>query len=214
MYPANDINGILAQEKDLEGSHAIILLFVKPSDVNADSIIKKFNYLHYRSKRYCSIYLVGYSQDYFENYQDAQEIIGVDNTTWYYSDGCFVDVCDQLEVRLKNWRYCGEPEMIILQNSSTFAGGCTLDFRHYNYIDINYGIEKGYIDSFARFMERMIDACRSEVDASAALTLANRKRLNGKKLVEIAIENCPRLPSSAKRILKDKLFFKSSKTAA
>ena len=214
MYPVNDIKGILEQEKELEGSHAIILLFVKPSDENADNIIKKFNYLHYRSKSYCSIYLVGYSLDFFEKYHDTQMVVGVNNTTWYYSDECFVDVCEQLGNRLKHWRYCGEPEMIILQNSSTFEGGCTLDFRHYHYIDINYGIEQGYIDSFARFMERIIDACRSEVDASAAIVVANRRRLNGRKIIEMAIQECPRLPSPVKRILKDKLFFKSAKTAA
>ena len=36
MFPANNINGIKEQEELLEGSHAIILLFVKPSDDNAD----------------------------------------------------------------------------------------------------------------------------------------------------------------------------------
>ena len=66
MYPVNNIVGIENQELKLEGNHAIILLFVKPSDDNADGIIKKFNYLHYKSKRYCSIYLVGYSQYFFE----------------------------------------------------------------------------------------------------------------------------------------------------
>ena len=40
MYPVNNISGIKEQESRLEGSHAIILLFVKPSDDNADSIIK------------------------------------------------------------------------------------------------------------------------------------------------------------------------------
>ena len=50
MYPANNIDGIVEQERMLDGSHAIILLFVKPSDDNADNIIKKFNYLHYKSK--------------------------------------------------------------------------------------------------------------------------------------------------------------------
>ena len=32
-----------------------------------------------------------------------------------------------------------------------------LDFRYYNYIDINYGIENKYIDTFPRFMERFIN---------------------------------------------------------
>ena len=214
MYPINNITGIQEQESHLEGSHAIILLFVKPSDDNADSIIKKFNYLHYRSKQYCSIYLVGYSQYSYEKYTDAQEVLGVDNTTWYYSDQCFIEVCEQLGKRLKHWNYSGEPEMIVLQNSSSFAKGTLLDFRFYNYIDINYGIQKGYIDSFPRFMERIINACRNEVDAQAVVNSANRKRLNSRKLIELALETDTRLPAPIRTIIADKAFFKSYKGAA
>ena len=39
MFPVNDLNGINKQEILLEGNHAVILLFVKPSDKNADEII-------------------------------------------------------------------------------------------------------------------------------------------------------------------------------
>lgn len=214
MYPVNNIDGIQEQESKLEGSHAIILLFVKPSDDNADSIIKKFNYLHYRSKQYCSIYLVGYSQYFYEKYTDAQAVAGVDNITWHYSDRCFIEVCEQLEKRLKHWTYSGEPEMIILQNSSSLAGGKLLDFRFYNYIDINYGIQKGYIDSFPRFMERMINACRFETDAQAVINSTNRKRLNSRKIVELALEADNKLPAPLKKIIADKSFFKSYKGVA
>ena len=75
MFPANNINGIKEQEELLEGSHAIILLFVKPSDDNADNIIRKFNYLHYKSKGYCSIYLVGYSKSASSHVLDMYAII-------------------------------------------------------------------------------------------------------------------------------------------
>ena len=214
MYPVNNIGGIKEQESQLDGSHAIILLFVKPSDDNADSIIKKFNYLHYRSKQYCSIYLVGYSQYFCEKYTDAQKVTGIDNTTWYYSDQCFIEVCEQLKKRLKHWMYSGEPEMIVLQNSSSLAGGKLLDFRFYNYIDINYGIQKGYIDSFPRFMERIINACRSETDARTVINLATRKRLNSRKIIEIALEADTKLPAPIKKIISDKAFFKSYKGAA
>ena len=214
MYPVNNISGIKEQESRLEGSHAIILLFVKPSDDNADSIIKKFNYLHYRSKQYCSIYLVGYSQYFYEKYMDAQQVGGIDNTTWYYSDQCFIEVCEQLEKRLKHWTYSGEPEMIILQNSSSLVDGKLLDFRFYNYIDINYGIQKGYIDSFPRFMERRINACRYETDAQAVIDIANRKRLNSRKIIELALEADTKLPAPIRKIIADKAFFKSYKGAA
>lgn len=214
MYPVNNIDGIVDQERQSEGSHAIILLFVKPSDDNADSIIKKFNYLHYKSKQYCSIYLIGYSQYFYEKYMDAQDVMGINQTTWQYSDQCFIEVCEQLEKRLKNWTYSGEPEMIILQNSSTLSGGSIMDFRNYNYIDINYGISKGYIDSFPRFMERIINAYRSETEARAVVNQANRKRLSGRRIIEKAIEADTKLPSPIKDIINDKWFFKSYKAAA
>ena len=56
MYPINNIHSIKYQESQLEGNHAILLLFVKPSDDNAESIIKKFNYLHYKSKAFPCFY--------------------------------------------------------------------------------------------------------------------------------------------------------------
>ena len=53
-------------------------------------------------------------------YPDVQIVNGINQESWQYSDQCFIEVCDQLEIRLKNWTYCGEPEMILLQNSSSF----------------------------------------------------------------------------------------------
>ena len=214
MYPINNIHSIKYQESQLEGNHAILLLFVKPSDDNAESIIKKFNYLHYKSKKYCSIYLIGYSPYLNDTYLDYQQVQGINNTNWYYSDQCFIEVCEELEKRLKNWQYSGEPEMIILQNTSESEGGTCMDFRNYNYIDINYGIQKRYIDSFPRFMERIIMACKSETEARQVVSKANMKRINGRKIIELAISYDSKIPSPIKRIINDKFFFKSYKNAA
>ncbi len=142
MYPINDLQGIRNQEAQLEGNHVVILMLVKPSDTGADEYIKKFNYLHYRSKQYCSIYLLGYSQDFYGKYKDITTVKGIGNQEWQYSDECFSEVCDELQSRLSNWQYSGEPEMIILQNSSASASNRYLNFTNYNYIDINYGIKK------------------------------------------------------------------------
>ncbi len=207
MYPVNNYNGILEQEQLLEGDHVIVLLFVKPSDENAEHYIKNFNYLHYRSKNYCSIYLVGYSVDFNNRFDDIQNVAGINNNKLQYSDACFINVCNQLEDRLKNWRYSGEPEMIILQKSSSC--GQVLDFSNYNYIDINYGLSKGYLDSFPRFIERFIRACKSEVTSSSAIRKANKTRLKLRTVLENTIELTPKLPLPVKRIFKDKLFFKS-----
>ena len=87
-----------------------------------------------------------------------------------------------------------------------------LDFRNYNYIDINYGIKKKYIDSFPRFMQRLLSACKTEVEAYKAITVANKKRLKPRNVLEMTIEKTPKLPKSVKFILTDKLFYKSYKT--
>ena len=150
----------------------------------------------------------------FCQYKDAEEVKGINQTKWYYSDQCFVETCDMLKKRLKNWSYSGEPEMIILQNSSALPGGKILDFRNYNYIDINYGIQHNYIDSFPRFMERIINACKSETEATNVVRLANCKRLSCRKIIELAIESDKKLPKPIKKILKDKAFYKSYRDAA
>lgn len=209
MYPIYDIEGINSCEREIEEKHVIILLFVKPGDKNADEILNLVNYLHYKSDGYCAIYLIGYSQDFMNKYRDVKNIDGVDGEKWQYSDNCFISVCKQLQTRLKNWKYSGEPEMILLQNTTERQTSDRLDFRGYNYIDINYGIKKGYIDSFARFMERVIDACREEVNATNAIKKANRSRINCRNVIEMAIEETPKLPNGIKKILKDTVFYKS-----
>jgi hypothetical protein len=211
MYPIYDLKGINRCESKIKGKHVIILLFVKPEDDNADSILNKINYFHYKAESYCSIYLVGYSHDFLNQYSDVKVIKGTDGEEWQYSDKCFVSVCDELESRLKNWTYSGEPELIVLQNMGDDSINNNLDFRGYNYIDINYGIKKGYIDSFARFMERLLNACKREVESSNAIKRANRSRIKCRNVIEIAVENTPKLPESVKKVLKDRVFYKSFK---
>jgi len=208
MYPIYDIDGIEKIERDIEEQHVVIFLIVKPQDENADEFIENINYWHKLSKRYCSIYMLGYSEDFSGSYSDAKEIKGVDNGKWEYSDSCFIEVRENLEKRLKNWRYSGTPELIVLQNKPSSQN--PLDFNPYNYIDINYGLEHEYIDSISRFMERLIRACESEVTASAAVKNASKIKI--RTVLETAIETCDRLPKPAKDIISNRLFFKTSKT--
>ena len=84
--------------------------------------------------------------------------------------------------KLKGESYSGEPELFVLQNKIVDGYG-GLDFSDYNYIDINYGIEKGYIDSFERFMQRLLTACKSEVNSRNAISEANKKRLRPRNVL-------------------------------
>lgn len=100
--------------------------------------------------------------------------------------------------------------MIILQNSSSLVDGKLLDFRFYNYIDINYGIQKGVLIVFRVSW----NACRYETDAQAVIDIANRKRLNSRKIIELALEADTKLLTPIRKIIADKAFFKSYKGAA
>ena len=213
LYPINEIERINTQEYQIEGRHVIVLLFIKPYDIGGDTYIKQFNYWHQKSDDYCSMYLIGYSSEYNPLYLDAEPVKGANNQTWYYSDRCFIDACNELRKKLKNWKYSGEPEMIILQNKSPEKTMNNLDFRNYYYIDINYGIKEEYIDSFPRFMENLLDACMQEVTAEEALAAADRKRIKTRNVLEFAIESCQKLPKPVKQIMKDRVFIRTSRSS-
>ena len=210
MKPVSKLNSIIESERKIEGDHVVALLLVKPSDSNANEYIEKFNYYHYLSDKYVSIYLIGYSNDFCGEYPDAVVAGKIDNRELQYSDKCFIETCNEIKDILKNWNYSGEPELIVLQNRSANNPYKVLDFSNYNYIDINYGIEKGYLDSFPRFMERFIRACKKEVEAYAAIKTANRYRIKPRNVIEYTIELTPKISAPVKKILKDRLFYKSS----
>lgn len=114
MFAINNFNGIIEQERCINEQHIVILLFVKPSDKGASDIINQFNFIHHSSRRYCSIYAIGYSEDSFSlDYPDVKKINAVNNSDWYYSDKCFIEFIDYLQSRL-SWVYSGEPEVIVL----------------------------------------------------------------------------------------------------
>lgn len=50
-------------------------------------------------------------------------------------------------------------------------------------------------------MERVINACRYETEAQAVINIANRKRLNSRKIVELALEADAKLPAPIKKSL-------------
>ena len=214
MEPIYSIDGIEQKESRLDYQHIIILLIIKPSDKNADEFISKLNYWHHLSDKYCSIYMIGYAKHFEKEYSDIVRISGCDNSNWEYSDTCFIDVCKQLNERIRNWKYSGEPEIIILQNRfvQNNKNKSALDFSNYHYVDVNYGLEMRYIDSVPRFMERLINASKSEVEAKSALVKGQMAKISSRRIFEIVVENTPKLPKPFKKVLKDAAFFKSYRT--
>lgn len=205
MFPVTNYSGILEQEKKSQRKQIVIMLLVKPSDDSADLIINKFNYLHHKSRRYCSIYAVGYSENqYIDGVKADKEIDGVDGRKWYYSDNIFIQFQEDLENRLK-WRYSGEPELIILQSDP--GSHVYLTFSHAVTLDINYAIKQGYIQSFPRFMERIISASKEHVTAREVSKATGL--FSVKDTVIKAFKESDKVPKEIKRIIQDRSFYKS-----
>lgn len=208
MEAVSNLEGIEAAEKSSRlGQHAILLVLIKPSDVNSGELISQFNYYHFVSKSYCAIYAPGYSAEPFPQEYDSQKATRVNGNEWYYSDRCFAEFINQLEDRIK-WQYCGEPEIIILQSGTGVRSA--LNFSNYVSLDIMKGVREGYIDSFQRMIQELINAARTEVEAKSVLSQA--KRLSNSEIARIAIESVSPIPQSIKDILKDRLFYRSATT--
>lgn len=210
MYPINSISGIEEQEQLLHGNHVIVLLFVKPSDCDAEHYLKNINYWHHLPGNYCSIYMVGYSRDFMQKYPDIITVGGANNEKWEYNDKCFIEACEELAKRIRTWKYSGEPEMLVMQNTAEESNGKVLDFSDYCCININYGIKHNYIDSIDCFMQQLMNSCQEETVSSKAIMSANTQRISIHRIIEFTINSCPHLPDSVKDIINNVIFLKFS----
>lgn len=208
MFAVNTYEEIEKKERELNEKHIIVLLFVRPSLPNARNVIDEFNYIHYNSREYCSIYAVGYSNRQTESY-DFEPVKGVAGDEWYYSDKVFIEFKDKLESRLR-WKYSGDIELIVLQSNPD--GRNILNFENYLAIDINYGIKNEYIESFPRFMESLVRAARKEVKTTNLKSEMNKPRFKISEIVLNSVEECKKIPYPLKKIIKDRLFYRTSKS--
>ena len=210
MFAASTYEEIVGYERLIENMEIVVFLFVKPTSQDAIDIIKEFEYIHYNSAKYCSVYAIGYSDDPQKkdssHYKKVDEIIERD---WYFSNKIFVEFKNNLERRIR-WEYSGETEVLILQNNP--GGRDPLNFSNYVAIDVNKGLREGYIDSFQRFMESLIRSSRSKVTAKETVTDLRKSRISIKGTIAEAIENSKRIPDPAKQIIKDRLFYRSANT--
>ena len=211
MVPLQSLIYMEDEEKKVDDRHVVVLLLLRPKDDIADSILRRFNYLHQRSKGVVSIYLPGYGFGDDFNYADTVPISGPNNSSWYYSDACFIEVIDELDRRLSNWYYSGEPELIHLQNNPD-GKGSSLYFKNYYCINLIEGIKKNYIRSFDAFMEQLIRACRKEVTSDEVVTDIARKNISIRRVLNALVESIIErnaFTESAIGIIKDVQFIQS-----
>ena len=208
MFAVNTYEEIEKREREINEQHIIVLLFVKPSLKDSKEIIEEFDYIHYNSDRFCSIYAVGYSNDFnCENdklYKKIQTLHG----DWYFNTKKFVEFKDKLEKRIK-WKYSGEIEVLVLQSNP--YGKEILNFQNYVAIDINHGIKKEYVESFPKFMESLVRASKSDVEVKETMRKVSNHRLSIKGIIEDTIQESKRVPLSIRKILGDRYFYRYSK---
>ncbi|MBD5097588.1 MAG: hypothetical protein HDT40_11490, partial [Lachnospiraceae bacterium] len=104
------------------------------------------------------------------------------------------------------WEYSGETEVLILQNNPGEKD--PLNFSNYVAIDVNKGLREGYIDSFQRFMESLIRSARSKVTSKEAASDLRKSHISIKDTILEAIEDSKKIPNPAKKIIKDRLFYR------
>lgn len=210
MLAASTYEEIVKHERRIKNMEIVVFLFVKPTSQDATDIIQEFEYIHYNSEEYCSVYAIGYSDDpqkkNTSHYKKVAEIIGSD---WYFSNKTFVEFKNSLEKRIK-WEYSGETEVLILQNNP--RGRDPLNFSNYVAIDVNKGLREGYIDSFQMFMESLIRSSRSKVTAKEATADLRKSRISIKDTIAEAIDHSKKIPDPAKQIVKDRLFYRCANT--
>lgn len=206
MFAASTYDEIIEYERLIENQEIVVLLFVRPTNQDAIDIIREFEYLHYNSSKYCSIYAVGYSND-FQKRSDThyKKICEILNSDWYFSNKAFVEFKDNLEKRIK-WKYSGETEILVLQNNPGKYD--PLNFINYVAIDVNKGLKEGYIDSFQRFMESLVRSAKNSVTAKEAMLEIRKSRVSVKEIILGAIDDSKKIPNPAKKIIKDRLFYR------
>ena len=63
MFAANTYDEIIRCEKEVENLEIVVLLFVRPTNQAALDIIREFDYIHYNSGKYCSVYVVKFTNN-------------------------------------------------------------------------------------------------------------------------------------------------------
>ncbi len=206
MFAACTYEEIENREREVEHQEIVVLLFARSTETD---ILKEFEYIHYNSDKYCSIYAIGYTDDPAKSKdQSFRKVEAYMKQDWYYSTKAFVDFKEKLQKRI-GWRYSGETEVLVLQNNPGQRN--ILNFQNYVAIDVNKGIREGYLGSFQRFMEALIRSAKSEVTAKEAIDDVELARISLRDVIAGAIDDCKKVPTPIKKVLKDRLFYRSAR---
>lgn len=207
MFAACTYEEIEQTERQIENKEIVVFLFARSTEID---ILKEFEYIHYNSAKYCSVYAIGYTDDFaMAKDRSFRKVDAMMQQNWYFSTKAFTEFKEKLQDRIR-WKYSGETEIIVLQNNPGERN--VLNFQNYVAIDVNKGIREGYIDSFQSFMESLIRSSKSKVTAQEALRDIRHARISVKDILAGAINDCKKVPTPIKEIAKDRLFYRCANT--
>ncbi len=193
MFAASTYEEIERIERQVENMEIVVFLFARPKE---DNILKEFEYIHYNSKEYCSIYAIGYTNDFTKaedrTYRKVDAMLRQD---WYFSMKVFTEFKEKLQDRIR-WNYSGGAEILVLQNNPGQRN--VLNFQNYVAIDVNKGIREGYIDSFENFMESLIRSSKRWVTAKEAISDIRNAKISIKGILADTIDDCKKVPAPIK----------------
>lgn len=207
MFAASTYEEIERIERQVENMEIVVFLFARLSE---EQILKEFEYIHYNSAKYCSVYAIGYTDDFTKKKDQSYRKVNVlMQQDWYFSTKAFTEFKEKLQDRIR-WNYSGETELLVLQNNPGKTN--VLNFQNYVAIDVNKGIREGYIDSFQSFMESLIRSSKRRVTAKEAIRDVRNARISVKEILAGAIDDCKKVPTPIKEIAKDRLFYRCANT--
>ena len=207
MFAASTYEEIEKIERQVENMEIVVFLFARPSE---EQILKEFEYIHYNSAKYCSVYAIGYTDDFTKaNDPTYRKVDAMMQRDWYFSTKAFTVFKEKLQDRIR-WNYSGETEVLVLQNNPGQKN--VLNFQNYVAINVNKGIREEYIDSFQSFMESLIRSSKRRVTAKEAIRDVRNSRISVKDILAGAIDDCKKVPTPVKEIAKDRLFYRCANT--
>lgn len=207
MFAASTYEEIERIESQVENMEIVVFLFARPTE---EKILKEFEYIHYNSAKYCSIYAIGYTDDFAKaEDQTYRKVDAMMQRDWYFSTKAFTEFKEKLQDRIR-WNYSGETEVLVLQNNPGQKN--VLNFQNYVAINVNKGIREAYIDSFQSFMESLIRSSKRRVTAKEAIRDVRNSRISVKDILAGAIDDCKKVPTPVKEIAKDRLFYRCANT--
>lgn len=207
MFAASTYEEIEKIERQVENMEIVVFLFARPSE---EQILKEFEYIHYNSAKYCSVYAIGYTDDFTKaNDPTYRKVDAMMQRDWYFSTKAFTEFKEKLQDRIR-WNYSGETEVLVLQNNPGQKN--VLNFQNYVAINVNKGIREEYIDSFQSFMESLIRSSKRRVTAKEAIRDVRNSRISVKDILAGVIDDCKKVPTPVKEIAKDRLFYRCANT--